>query len=143
MLFTMFLWWSWWWRELAARILQSQSEVAQRSVKLRIGHAGAQDCMVGLLFAFMPVLAGSRGGGGDQLEVLRLLVKCAALPDELHTVRMHPPCLREGCSGGRASIIKQGGRSLLCVHRAPVSLRADMRPGRADCVDVTRAFPGS
>lgn len=38
--------------------------------------------MVGLLFAFMPVLAGSRGGSGDQLEVLWLLVKCAALADK-------------------------------------------------------------
>ena len=51
--------------------------VALPSLKLSIGPGCAQDCMVGLLFAFMPVLAGSRGGGGDQLEVLRLLVKCA------------------------------------------------------------------
>lgn len=33
--------------------------------------------MVGLLFAFMPVLAGSRGGTSDQMDVVRLLVRCA------------------------------------------------------------------
>ncbi|KAK9833979.1 hypothetical protein WJX81_000500 [Elliptochloris bilobata] len=42
---------------------------------ITIGTLILQDCMVGLLFAFMPVLAGSRGGGGDQLEVVRLLVR--------------------------------------------------------------------
>ncbi len=34
--------------------------------------------MVGLLFAFMPVLAGSRGEDGDRLDVVRTLVRCGA-----------------------------------------------------------------
>ncbi len=36
--------------------------------------------MVGLLFAFMPVLAGSRGEDGDRLDVVRTLVRCGCRP---------------------------------------------------------------
>lgn len=43
--------------------------------------AGLQDCMVGLLFAFMPVLSNNRSGGEvDHLDVLRLLFRCVLLP---------------------------------------------------------------
>ncbi len=44
--------------------------------------AGLQDCMVGLLFAFMPVLANNRSGGEvDHFDVLRLLFRLVlALP---------------------------------------------------------------
>ena len=35
-----------------------------------------QDCMVGLLFAFMPVLANNRSGGSvDHFDVVRLLFR--------------------------------------------------------------------
>lgn len=38
--------------------------------------AWVQDCMVGLLFAFMPVLANNRSGGDvDHFDVLRLLFR--------------------------------------------------------------------
>ena len=37
-----------------------------------------QDCMVGLLFAFMPVLANNRSGGNvDHFDVMRLLFRCS------------------------------------------------------------------
>ncbi len=40
-----------------------------------------QDCMVGLLFAFMPVLANNRSGGEvDHFDVLRLLFRSVLLP---------------------------------------------------------------
>lgn len=42
--------------------------------------------MVGLLFAFMPVLAGSRGGTSDQMDVVRLLVRCATSRCKSHFI---------------------------------------------------------
>ena len=53
---------------------------------LSAGRACAQDCMVGLLFAFMPVLAGSRGGTSDQMDVVRLLVRCATSRRKSHFI---------------------------------------------------------
>ena len=35
-----------------------------------------QDCMVGLLFAFMPVLAHKPGSGDSSYLITRLLLKC-------------------------------------------------------------------
>lgn len=44
--------------------------------QITIGTLILQDCMVGLLFAFMPVLANHRSEDpGDSFEVLRLLTK--------------------------------------------------------------------
>ena len=38
-----------------------------------------QDCMVGLLFAFMPVLSHQPGQELDRADVFRLLIKCASI----------------------------------------------------------------
>lgn len=44
--------------------------------QITIGTLILQDCMVGLLFAFMPVLANNRSADpGDSFEVLRLLTR--------------------------------------------------------------------
>ena len=44
--------------------------------QITIGTLILQDCMVGLLFAFMPVLANNQAGeGADSLEVLKLLLR--------------------------------------------------------------------
>ncbi len=41
-----------------------------------LGLVALQDCMVGLLFAFMPVLANNRSGGNvDHFDVVRLLFR--------------------------------------------------------------------
>ena len=46
--------------------------------QITIGTLILQDCMVGLLFAFMPVLASNRSEeGGDALEAFRLLARSA------------------------------------------------------------------
>ncbi len=44
-----------------------------------------QDCMVGLLFAFMPVLASNSSAGekSDHLDVAMVVVRCATL-DSTH-----------------------------------------------------------
>ena len=44
--------------------------------QITIGTLILQDCVVGLLFAFMPVLKHAPGQDLDQAAVLRLLVKC-------------------------------------------------------------------
>lgn len=43
--------------------------------QITIGTLILQDCMVGLLFAFMPVLANNRSEGGDSFEIIRLLTR--------------------------------------------------------------------
>ena len=44
---------------------------------LSAGAMQSQDCMVGLLFAFMPILANNRGGGEtNHLDVVQLLFRC-------------------------------------------------------------------
>ena len=42
---------------------------------LSLGGCMPQDCMVGLLFAFMPVLANKPSEGMDNFEVARLVLR--------------------------------------------------------------------
>ncbi len=46
--------------------------------QITIGTLILQDCVVGLLFAFMPVLKHAPGQDLDQAAVFRLLVKCGS-----------------------------------------------------------------
>ena len=48
--------------------------------QITIGTLILQDCMVGLLFAFMPVLSHAPGQDVDPSQLLRLLIKCALSP---------------------------------------------------------------
>jgi hypothetical protein len=50
--------------------------------QITIGTLILQDCVVGLLFAFMPVLKHAPGQDLDRAAVLRLLVKCVHPPVE-------------------------------------------------------------
>ena len=60
---------------------QRQDDEALVMVTHKFGDDGMQDCMVGLLFAFMPVLANNRSGGEvDHFDVLRLLFRSVLAP---------------------------------------------------------------
>ena len=59
---------------------------------------------MGLLFAFMPVLAGSRGGTSDQMDVVRLLVRCATSRCKSHFILFHLVSPRLNADGQECDI---------------------------------------
>lgn len=64
---------------IVVKCLEDSRSTNMAHGQITIGTLILQDCLVGLLFAFMPVLAqqkgGSRKGAVDNLVVIRLLVK--------------------------------------------------------------------
>ena len=64
---------------IVVKCLEDSRSTNMAHGQITIGTLILQDCLVGLLFAFMPVLAqqkgGARKGAVDNLVVIRLLVK--------------------------------------------------------------------